>query len=1082
MRSVIQTAVRRTVTVCMVVVIVFAAGILAAQSTPVSLLPDIAVPALGVLVTYPGASAASVEEQVTRPLDDALRSVGGATRLQTYSMDNAAALFFYFDYGVDLEAKSDEIRACIAKLELPAECAEPTLTTVDLNASAVATIAVWREDDDTEKLLADAQTLRGVLAGVEGVGDVVLTGAPADEIAVAPLQGLEMATLLLYETLSMGALDIPLGSYFEDGSPVSVRNVSDAATPEELGSLPVEMSFDRAVWTTLAGLAAQIAELEVQNGSPLTDEQVALLVSAGGMADALPFTVTPALVGLVRGLDYTRVTYDASETGRLIVPVSKIADVERVRTYETYSYYNGRPSVTVEVMAAAGANAVDISEAVRARLDGLHLDSSVLLLDDEAEFINDSIGNILSSLLIGGVLAVAVIFVFLRRFSLSLIISVTMPLSVLAAIAALYLLGVTFNMVSLGGLAVGIGMLVDNSIVVIESITKRRDKGEEAFESACRGTLDVAGSLFASTLTTVCVFVPILFITGLTRECFADLAYAVMLSLAFSLLVALTVIPSLYYLVCRMRKSGRGRDSGPSFASAERVYGRVLSSLLGRKTLVLLLALAVFGGSLALVFTGGTEFLPSIDKGLIEATLNFGTAVTPEQAAERAAEAERMIRENVENIESISYQVGKLGTMTADVTAALRIQLRESGAESTGRAVESIRRALSAVECSEVGVSAIDGVVAVLTSGFSSLSVSIRGESQEALAEIAQKVRDALPAEQFVQISDNLTQQSSEYQLHIDHTRCAEMGVDYSLLVQTLRVGLASVTPAQLVEDGRRSDIRLSFREGTVDSAESLGALVVGMNGTEAIHLSDVAEIELQSRPALIVKENGDYLLTLSAQTAGLDTGTAGKMLSEAVAGVLDAYEGYGYTEDGVQSYLNDAFGGLVLALIISVFLLYAVMACQFESLLKPLIIMLSIPLSFTGGFLALAVSGISLNVVSFIGLIMLMGVIVNNAILMIDKVSALMREGLDAREAILEGCKNRLRPILMTTLTTVLALVPLSLGLGQGGALMQPLGVVVMGGLVLGTLVTLVLIPVLLAALKRVGNRKKPSAEERNE
>ena len=347
MRSVIQTAVRRTVTVCMVVVIVFAAGILAAQSTPVSLLPDIAVPALGVLVTYPGASAASVEEQVTRPLDDALRSVGGATRLQTYSMDNAAALFFYFDYGVDLEEKSDEIRACIAKLELPAECAEPTLTTVDLNASAVATIAVWREDDDTEKLLADAQTLRGVLAGVEGVGDVVLTGAPADEIAVAPLQGLEMATLLLYETLSMGALDIPLGSYFEDGSPVSVRNVSDAATPEELGSLPVELSFDRAVWTTLAGLAAQIAELEVQNGSPLTDEQVALLVSAGGMADALPFTVTPALVGLVRGLDYTRVTYDASETGRLIVPVSKIADVERVRTYETYSYYNGRPSVTV---------------------------------------------------------------------------------------------------------------------------------------------------------------------------------------------------------------------------------------------------------------------------------------------------------------------------------------------------------------------------------------------------------------------------------------------------------------------------------------------------------------------------------------------------------------------------------------------------------------------------------------------------------------------------------------------------------------------------------------------------------------
>ena len=426
------------------------------------------------------------------------------------------------------------------------------------------------------------------------------------------------------------------------------------------------------------------------------------------------------------------------------------------------------------------------------------------------------------------------------------------------------------------------------------------------------------------------------------------------------------------------------------------------------------------------MFTGGTEFLPSIDKGLIEATLNFGTAVTPEQAAERAAEAERMIRENVENIESISYQVGKLGTMTADVTAALRIQLRESGAESTGRAVESIRRALSAVECSEVGVSAIDGVVAVLTSGFSSLSVSIRGESQEALAEIAQKVRDALPAEQFVQISDNLTQQSSEYQLHIDRTRCAEMGVDYSLLVQTLRVGLASVTPAQLVEDGRRSDIRLSFREGTVDSAESLGALVVGMNGTEAVRLSDLAEIELQSRPALIVKENGDYLLTLSAQTAGLDTGTAGKMLSEAVAGVLDAYEGYGYTEDGVQSYLNDAFGGLVLALIISVFLLYAVMACQFESLLKPLVIIMMIPISFIGVFLTFGLFDFRFDQGGFAAFVLLCGIVVNAGIYLITEYDECRRtSSKQGLQLYLMAFNHKIVPISLTILSTILGLVP---------------------------------------------------------
>ncbi len=910
---------------------------------------------------------------------------------------------------------------------------------------------------------------------------------------------------------------------------------------------------------------------ETQQESAITAEEFYDLYSELNLDGVFEFTLSKELIDFILKTDFTNLINDS-----LVVNVSDVAVVETQEDFSSYVYFgSGEPKVikgaAIEVYKSNGANSSAVVDQVKkiyadfAKENGAAFGvgaDNIKLLDDQSEFISDSISNVLVSMLIGGLLAVLIIFLFLKKARTSLIIAVTMPLSVLAALICLYLMGITLNMVSLGGLAVGIGMLVDNSIVVIESISKHRDKGKCAFDAAVDGTTEVGGALFGSTVTTVCVFIPIIFSGGLTGEIFTDLSWAVIFSLTFSLIIAVSVIPALYSMFnggkrmlkgatfskslngatesavapensvdenaatdggentaensayCRTQSSVATEDKNsykadknskkkPEKKFKERLqvlkqpkimngvsgfYGKVLPVVLNKKLITILLAVVIFGASIGLLFLTGTEFLPSIDKGQIEITMSYGSGKSLEDVQEDVCAFTEALQkgidgkdgrvEGVENIDYVSLSVGKNGLLALTDTGIITVQLTTN--RGTDDVVGHIRKIAQAYneEGNTLGrsftVRQIDGVVASLMSGADDLSVTIVGEDTATLKKIAEEICVELekPENGFTDIKNGATDSAAELDLKFNRRKMAELGLDYQTVVLTLRIGIASHTACTVTIDNEEYNLNVKFADGAVKEVEDLENFVVGAqtdDGVKAIKLKEICEITRIETEACIRRSGGKEMVSVSAAKPQVDTGTAGRQLREVAEKVLKNYEGYSFEQSGISSYLNDAFSGLAVALVISFFLLYAVMAVQFGSALKPLIIMASIPFSFTGGFIALTITGTSLNVVSFIGLIMLMGVVVNNAIVMLEKIKQLENEGMESYFAVQTACRERLRPILMTTLTTILALIPLAIGVGQGSELMQPLGIVVIGGLLIGTLVTLVLVPAVYCAVKRV-------------
>lgn len=840
------------------------------------------------------------------------------------------------------------------------------------------------------------------------------------------------------------------------------------------------------------------------------------LYSALDLTGVFEFKLSEPLFGFILDTDFG----DLTASGGKAVRVSEIASVVKEDSFTSHVYFgkSGASVVrgaTIEVYKSNGANASAVVEAVKQVCAEYGGDISITLLDDQSQFISESISNVLVSMLIGGALAVLIIFVFLKKVRTSVIIAITMPLSVLAALICLYLMGITLNMVSLGGLAVGIGMLVDNSIVVIESISKHRDMDKTAFEAAVDGTVEVAGALFGSTLTTVCVFIPIIFSGGLTGEIFTDLSWAVIFSLTFSLIVAVTVIPALYALLCgekRMLKGGRLGKAGSVPETEEEavpaeeekeikpvkksfkekiavlkepkimngitgVYSKILPAVLNKKLVTILTAVVVFGASIGLLFLTGTEFLPSIDKGLIEINMTYGAQSNLEEIQDEAFRFAEKIQTEVENVDYVSVSVGKNGLLALTDTGILKVQLTTD--RGTKKVAEKIRDMAERTEWLKgtVSVREIDGVVASLMSGADDMSVTVVGEDGETLRRIADEIGVKLEKEGFKDVKNSATDVASEYDLKFDKMKMTELGLDYQTLILTLRIGVASYTACTVVFDGEEYNIDVRFDDGAVTSAEDLRNFVVGSDGGNAVMLKDVCEITKTEAEACIRRSNGRQMISVSAVLPDTDTGTASKLMQSVAESVLSSrseYADYSFESSGITSYLNDAFRGLAVALVISFFLLFAVMAVQFGSALKPLIVMASIPFSFTGGFIMLVITGTSLNVVSFIGLIMLMGVVVNNAIVMLEKIKQLKDSGMEHFTAVQEACKVRLRPILMTTLTTILALIPLAIGVGKGSELMQPLGIVVIGGLLIGTLVTLILVPAVYCAVHRLSDKKR--------
>lgn len=1131
MKKFFSFIIKQSVAVVLIAVFVLGFGIFSTSKMAINLLPDINVPIVCVQNIYVGANAKSVEEDVTAAVEEGLSSISGVTEVISYSYDNLSAVALMFDYGTDTDGKKSEIQSKLAGISLPAGV-QTTVYDLDLNAEALAVLSLTSDKGETDgdKLknsYTAAEALAAKLSAIDGVETVEIKGAPARNIVIKPYGGLELAVPLFVQAFSYGALNLPLGNISENGGSVQIRNDADITSTDDILNTPVTLpeSLVKLLGTVKSNIAEGLSEAGYDISTP---------------AGAQAVVNNPVIMAVIKSrLDSNEQSRDLKisakllkfilltefpQSGGLTVRVGDVATAEYENAFSSYVYFGSGGAklingTVIEVSKSNGANAAAVVDSVKEVYgaflaeSGADYGAKITLLDDQSKFISDSISNVLISMIIGGVLAIAVIFLFLRRVKTSLIIAVTMPLSVLAALICLYLMGITLNMVSLGGLAVGIGMLVDNSIVVIESISKHRDMGKSAFEAAVDGTVEVGGALFGSTLTTVCVFIPIIFSGGLTGEIFTDLSFAVIFSLTFSLIIALSVIPAFYAMFTSKKRMLKGGGLSPEPVSSETQgqqtatyaaamsendggkgekvkkprkklavmnaisdgYGKILPKILSKKLITVLTAVAVFGVSIGLLFITGTEFLPSIDKGQIEVDMIFEDGMSLEEKEADVYAFANVLYEQVENVDYVSVNVGKNGMLAFNDTGVITVQLTTD--RGTDKVVEYIRGLAKDERYKPLGrvnVRQIDGVVASLTSGTDEMSVTVTGNDNEQLRVISGKICDKLRENGFEDVNNSALSSVEEYDLKFDRYKTEQLGIDYQTLILTLRIGIASYTACTVTIDGQGYNLNVKFDDGTVKNIDDLTSLVVGAQGMTPVKLGDICEVTKISAEACIRRSNGKRMVSVSAALPGADMGSASKKMQKIAAEVLKDYEGYSFVSSGVSSYLSDAFEGLAVALVISFFLLYAVMAIQFGSALKPLIIMASIPFSFTGGFIALVITGTSLNVVSFIGLIMLMGVVVNNAIVMLEKIKQLHDGGMEHFTAVTEACKVRLRPILMTTLTTILALIPMAIGVGSGSELMQPLGIVVIGGLLLGTLVTLVIVPTVYCTVHRLGNKKK--------
>lgn len=830
-----------------------------------------------------------------------------------------------------------------------------------------------------------------------------------------------------------------------------------------------------------AALQMQEAQLESSQGEALAGADVAGILNADTIKTILAANNFRMPAGYVSedGLNYlVRVGdkfRDIDELKNLTIldmegidPIrlSDVASVELVdNSDETYAKINGEPGVMLVIQKQTGYSTGDVSDRVLDRFERIKEENEeiqTVTLMDQGVYIDMVVHSVLENLVFGAILAILILLVFLKSIRMTLVIACSIPISITTALVAMYFSGVTLNVISLSGLALGVGMLVDNSIVVIENIYRmRNEEGKTAKEAAVQGAKQVSGAILASTLTTICVFLPIVFTEGITRQLFVDMGLTIAYSLLASLLVALTVVPM---MSAGMLRKTNAKES-MVFTRIRNVYGRILTILLNKKILVLIGALALFAGSIALAYSNGTELIPTMESTQISMSLETEKGTSLEDTAKVADQVmERVGKiEDIEDIGGLVSSSDMMGTQTESNKIEIYATTRENPSmsnEELKNEIEKVTKDISGeltVNMSNMDMSSL---------GASGINIQIRGKDLDQLQKIAGDVKRLVEDVKGTKnVSDGTEENTEELRVIVDKDKAASQGLTVAQVYQSLYGRLAASRVATVLStDTDDYDVYVLDEADEKLSREDIRNMTVTVEkqdgSKEEVKLADIASFEDASGLKAISRKNQSRYMSVTAEIA--DGDNIG-IVSNRVKKELKAYEvpeGYEVEMTGEDATINEAMTELFKMLGLAIVFMYLIMVAQFQSLRSPFIVMFTVPLAFTGGLLALWLSGMSVSVIAMIGFVMLSGIIVNNGIVFIDYTNQLQEQGLERREALEEAGKARLRPIVMTALTTILGLSTMSAGFGMGADMVQPMAVVTIGGLIYGTVLTLIVVP----------------------
>lgn len=1019
-----DVSIERPLAITMLILALVALGMFSLPRLAVDLFPDMELPVAAIITSYEGAAPAEVEKLITKPIESAVATVSNIKEIRSFSQYGSSLVVVIFNWGTDVDNAVNDLRDKIdlVKNMLPDDAQSPKTLKMDPNTMPIISFSVAGKDMVRLKKITE-DTIKPRLERIDGVASVVINGGKEREIKVrldpAKMEAYGLSVNQVTQTLAGDNISGTAGTVISGSSEMSIRVLGEYNTLESLRNIRIDL--------------------------PGTGNTIAL---------------------------------------------GDIASIEdSFKKDAVYTLVNGQPSLGIDVMKASDGNTVQVAKKVHqevARLNkvlpaGVKIDTVL----DQSTFIQRSIDNVTHHGLLGGIFAVIILYLFLRNVRSTLVVVLVIPISIIATFAMLYFGKQTINLLSLGGLLLGLGSLVDFSVVVLESIYRYRQNGFEIIEAAKLGTAEVGNAVTASAAAQVVVFMPIVFVEGLAGILFKPLALTVSFSHIAALFAALTLVPMLSSkLLKNVPPPGEiftGKTKNPVvffgrfLHTLNRFYGNLLRWALGNRKKVVGFVFVALVLSVAATPLIGTEFTPEMDQGEISVNIKMPVGTKLDETKKVAEDIEKLIRYEINDIDHIFTTVGTgdlavLGLGNAN-RAVLQVKLKpfEQRTIKTAEAAEKLRSVFKKVPGPEITVNPSNSMGGATSNP---VEISIRGDDLTVLEQLGDQVLKIVKETEGIRNAKNsLTDASSELQLVVDREKASRYGLSASQVLSAVRTSFDGQVTSRMRTGDDEVDIRLETANDFTATSDALANLTIVSPTGARVPVAAVAQIETRRAPQQITRYGQTREVSITADIAGRDLGSINKDIQAKLGGIAIP-EGYLVEFGGQAKDMAESFGSLGMALVLSVFLVFMVMVAQFESLFQPFIIMFALPPTFIGVVLGLGLTGHHLSVPALIGAIMLVGIVVNNSIVLVDYINTLRKKGYERNQAILEAGPVRLRPILMTALTTILALLPMAFGGGEGAESRAPMAVVVAFGLALSTLITLVLVPVVYTIFDDFGKK----------
>ena len=1055
MRRLIEIATERRVTIVMMMVAIVLFGMVSLSRLKLNLLPDISHPTVTVRTELTGAAPVEVENLLTKPIEEAVGVIRNVRLVRSVSRSGQSDVTLEFLWGTDMDIAGVDVREKLDILTLPLEASRPLLLRFDPSSEPIMRLGLlYKEDAAGNQDSAEAR-LKSLRRLAE---DRIKTDLEAEE----------------------GTAAVKVSGGLEDEIEIRV----DQQKLSQLG-----IGIDQ--------IAARIRAENVNlSGGRLEDGDQRFLVRT---------------LNEFKTVDEMRDAIVAYVAGRPVY-LRDVATVERgYKDREAITRVRGRESVELAVYKEGDANTVQVANRISARLTALNEslpdEIEVITIYDQSKFISSSVSDVRNAAILGGIIAIIVLYGFLSDSRATTITGIAIPVSVIGTVLLMYVNDVSLNIMSLGGIALAVGMLVDNSIVVLENIVRKKESGEGILESARNGTSEVAGAVVAATLTTIAVFFPMVFISGIAGQLFRDQALTVTFALVFSLIVALTLIPMLASLGGSRRYVHDNEESAPNWFTrgagfVVRMFGfvfagikwlfwlilwvpsRILQGLYGaiaavyptllrwslhHRLAVLAAAIAIFASTMSLIPRLGTELIPQLSQGEFNVDLRLAPGA-PLAETDRAIQAAQRAAAGISAV-ALDYSVAGTGNRldanpvdAGDNTGTLSIALQPG----SGRAEENATMDAMRAELARMPGVQYEFSRPALMSFASPLQIEISGYDLDGLARVSgMVVQQMSDSDRFTDIKTTVERGNPEIQIVFDQERAAKLGLAVRDIADRVVANVRGELATRYTWRDKKIDVLVRSVDTRKSSIEEIRRLIVNPASDRPVSLDAVAEISVSQGPAEIRRVAQERVAIITTNLAFGDLGAAA-VEAGAILNRVPMAEGISAIVSGQSEEMQESFQSMQFALALAIFLVYLVMASQFESLIHPFVILFTIPLALVGAVLALFVTGTTINIVALIGVIMLAGIVVNNAIVLVDLINQLRAQGKDRLDAIMEAGVARLRPILMTSLTTALGLLPMAIGFGEGAEVRAPMAITVIGGLLVSTFLTLVVIPVVYSLMDR--------------